>query len=344
MPEKRLKPLIIPIFIPHLGCPYRCVFCDQRKITSQSGREVDRNYVERVLNSAVDSKCFDPQHKPEVAFYGGTFTGISYDRMLELLEAVSPYIKDGLVVSIRVSTRPDTLDKRRLEIMKEYGVETVELGAQSMDNMVLKLSNRGHTADDTVNAVQLLRDYGFRVGIQLMPGLPGDSKEIFFQTTEEIIGIHPDMVRLYPAVVIRGTGLERLYKKGEYRALDLDEAVEICADSCVLFESKGIPVIRIGLMSSPQLLEKGRIIAGPWHPAFGFLVRSMIYQRNIRHYLPLPGEASLIKIFALKQEIPLLRGYRNQAIREIEAATQTRIIGIGTDETLSAGSIRVVTV
>ncbi len=341
MPERRLKPLIVPVFIPNEGCPYRCVFCDQERITSQFGQQITKAYVEQVLKKAIYSDGFDPARKPEIAFYGGTFTRLPFHRMQDLLEAVIPFIEQGFFTSVRVSTRPDALDEKRLKAMMEYGVSTVELGAQSMDDRVLVLSKRGHSAQDTVRATEILRRYGFRVGIQLMPGLPGDSKERFYSTITEVISLHPDMVRLYPALVISGTELARLYEKGSYAPLGLVEAVDVCMESCIRLENKGIPVIRIGLMSSPSLVEKGQIVAGPWHPAFGLLVRAGIYQRNIEAYLPDPGEASGIKLRVPKSEIPLVRGYENQGVKDIERKTGARVISIESDDALPQGCIRV---
>jgi histone acetyltransferase (RNA polymerase elongator complex component) len=335
----RPKHLIVPIFIPNQGCPHRCIFCEQERITSQVGQSVDGKHVKTILDRSIRTKDFNRQPNPEVAFFGGTFTRLPTSRIRELLETVNPYIQKGLFRSIRVSTRPDALDEERLELMKSYGVLTVELGAQSMDNEVLSLSKRGHTAGDTINAVQILREKGFRVGIQLMPGLPGDSEKKIHSTITEVIKLHPDMVRLYPTLVIQGTELARWYSEGRYRPMPLDGAVSVCIESCIRLEAKDIPVIRIGLMSSPSLLEKGQIVAGPWHPAFGFLVRSGIHQKGIEQDLPRLGEASKIKIRAPKREIPLLRGYKNLGLEWIERKTGARINGIETDDSILPGRV-----
>lgn len=341
MPERKLKPLIAPIFIPNQGCPHRCIFCEQEKITSQPGEAINRTHVERILDKAIHSKDFDLRRKPEVAFYGGTFTRLPLDLMNELLEAAAYYVKQGFFQSIRISTRPDALDENRLEVMKGYGVLTVELGAQSMDEHVLMLSNRGHTAEDTVKAVQVLKRYGFRVGIQLMPGLPGDSKERFRSTITKVIKLRPNMVRLYPAIVIRGTELAYLFRKGRYEPLRLEKAVEICAEGCVRLENQGIPVIRIGLMSSPTLLEEGQIVGGPWHTAFGFLVRSHIHHQNMQKDLPGWGVVSQIKIRAPKREIPLVRGYKNQGLQLIKRKTGAGVISVEPDDSILPGQVRI---
>jgi len=339
--EKQLKPLIVPIFIPNQGCPNRCIFCEQEKITSQSSQNINREHVVDILDKAINSKNYNVSRKPEVAFYGGTFTRLPLGRMRELIEGVVPYIRKGFFQSIRISTRPDALDKERLEEMKNYGVDTIELGSQSMDDEVLSLSQRGHTAEDTVRAVRILKKIGFRVGIQLMPGLPGDSDDKFRSTITKVINLQPDMVRLYPALVIRGTELAIWYEKGKYQPLRLEDAIDICIDSCIQFESEDIPVIRIGLMSSLSLLEKGQIIAGPWHPSFGFLVRSGVYQKRIKPFLPRPGTASKIKIIVPKREIPLLRGYKNQGIKWIEARTGTKVVKVESDDSIPPGRVRI---
>ena len=336
-----MKPLIIPIFISHSGCPHRCIFCDQEKITSQSVRVVGSDDVREVLEKAISSRRFDIRRNPEVAFYGGTFTGLPRERIKELLEAVAPYVRDRLISSIRVSTRPDFIDAESLKIMKVFHVRTVELGVQSLDEDVLLMARRGHTAVDVIRAVQMLKGSGFKVGIQIMPGLPGDSEERFRATIEKVIGLSPDMVRVYPALVIEGTGLARMYKEGSYRPLTLEKAVDLCAQGVARLEANGIPVIRIGLMSSPSLVEGMRIVSGPWHPAFGFLVRSAIHEKAIEPDLPAPGTARRIRIFAPEKEIPLIRGYKNRGIRIIEEKTGAEVLGVTVDDTLPGGEVRI---
>jgi histone acetyltransferase (RNA polymerase elongator complex component) len=339
--QRPRKPLIVPVFIPNQGCPHRCIFCQQEKITAQPIRPISGQEVKETLERAIGSAGFDVSKEPEVAFYGGTFTGLPVEKISELLEAVKPFVAQGYFKSIRVSTRPDALDGQRAEWIRHLGVTTVELGSQSMDDMVLGLSRRGHTAKDTVEAVHILRHHGFKVGIQLMPGLPGDSEESFMRTVEEVLTLHPDMVRLYPTVVIRGTELEAWYLEGRYRPLSLEEAVRICRMSCIHLEGEGIPVIRIGLMSSPSLLERGEIVAGPWHEAFGFLVRSAIHQEKIEPYLPAPGEAREITLRVPRREIPLVRGYKNTGLRVIEEKTGASIMEVLPDEGLAPGQIGV---
>jgi len=276
-----------------------------------------------------------------VAFYGGTFTNLPLAKMEEVLGAVSPYLEQGLFNSIRVSTRPDSVDIYRLELMRHYGVSTVELGVQSMDDKVLTLSKRGHTARDVINAVSLLRRHGFKIGIQLMPGLPGDTESIFNDTINKVIELNPDMARLYPVVVINGTELASMYNKGVFRPLRLDEAVRISGESCIRLEDNLIPVIRIGLMSSPSLLREGEILAGPWHSAFGFLVRSYIHHKKIQPLLSGFTGTAEIGIRAPMSEIPLVRGYKNEGVRLLEKKSGMRIRYIKSDNSIPNGRIEV---
>jgi histone acetyltransferase (RNA polymerase elongator complex component) len=335
---KTLRKFIVPIFISNQGCPHRCIFCDQKKITGEGKPEPE--LVEKNIKVALNSKRYKKEQGIEVAFYGGTFASLPVPYMKRLLEPVRRYIEKGIVSGIRISTRPDSINKEILSILKEYGVETVELGAQSLDDNVLRLSKRGHTAEDVFNSFQLLKAQGFKVGIQLMPGLPGDTKEVFRVTIQKTIELAPDMVRLYPTVVIKGTELEELYKKKLYRPLSLQEAVDICSEAVITLESKGIPVIRIGLMNSASLTKN--IVAGPWHPAFGFLVRSTAFIKDRVVPLLKKGNIKNEAVISIHSRlIPLLKGYKNEGIRIIEAETGIKIKQIRADESLLEEKIKV---
>jgi histone acetyltransferase (RNA polymerase elongator complex component) len=297
--------------------------------------------VRETLELARSSSAFFRRKHREIAFYGGTFAGLSDQRIRELLGAVAPYLREGVFHSVRVSTRPDSLDEKKADLLNGLGVSTIELGAQSLDDEVLRMTRRGHTAGDTEKAAKLLRQRGMKVGIQLMPGLPGDSAGRFLATVQKVIRIKPDMVRLYPVVVLRGTQLAQWFESGAYQPLALEEAVRICAESCLGFEEAGIPVIRIGLMTSPSLRAKGGVMAGPWHESFGHLVRSEIYQRRIEVLLPGPGEAQRITLRIPSKDLSLLRGHRNEGIRRIEKKTKAKIDGILADDSLPSGKIAV---
>ena len=340
MSGSRRSPFIVPIFVPNQGCPHRCVFCEQEKITSVKTGLPNSACVTRIIETAIRSRKYDPLHA-EVAFYGGTFTNLNLGAMNELLGAVAPFLEKGLFAGVRVSTRPDSLDLRKLGLMKRAGVRTVELGVQSMDDHVLALSGRGHSAVDSENAVGLLKRYGFRAGVQLMPGLPGDSRKVFLSTVKKVVELEPDMARIYPALVIKDTGLARMYEHGDYAPLALSEAVEICAEGCGMLENAGIPVIRIGLMSSPDLLLRGRILAGPWHAAFGFLVRCRIYQKIIEPQLPSYGRMERFTVRVRNRDVSLLRGHRNEGMKRISLMTGAEVLAVEGDNRLPPGKIEV---
>jgi len=270
--------MIIPLFISHAGCPHQCVFCNQKRITGRQALEPSAiaAVIERHLETAASSEAH------EIAFYGGTFTALPPALRKAFLDAALPFARSARIKSLRLSTRPDALDREILTELKAYRVATIELGVQSLDDKVLAASGRGHTAAQTVNAVRLLKDQGFRIGLQLMPGLPGDSAETFLRTVKAAIALNPDFVRIYPALVIRDTPLEQLYTAGRFTPLSLDEAVALCRQALLLFEDAGIDVIRIGLQPSEELEQDGTIKAGPYHPAFRQLVESSLLLDRMR--------------------------------------------------------------
>jgi len=271
--------MIIPLFIPHAGCPHQCVFCNQKNITGRAEPLAPAAVPVRVQKYLDTHRTDDPV---QVAFYGGSFTALLLEIQNAYLEAVQPFIRSGRVQGIRVSTRPDALGPEVLSLLRSHHVMTVELGAQSMDNSVLTLSSRGHTAEDTRSAVEQLRANGFTIGLQLMPGLPGDTETRFQKTVETVIRACPDFVRLYPALVIKDTPLELQHRSGAYAPLSLDQAVDWCKAALLRFEQAGIAVIRIGLQPTEELERPGTVLAGPFHPAFRDLVESSILLDQMR--------------------------------------------------------------
>ncbi len=207
-----------------------------------------------------------------MAFYGGSFTGLDRNLQEYFLDAAYKFVTNGLIDSIRVSTRPDYITDDGLLLLKRYRVTTVELGVQSMVDDVLRLSGRGHTAEETVNAVMLLKKYGFNICLQLMPGLPGDTEETILYTASKIIELKPDFARIYPTLVVRNTPLEEMYLRGRYTPWSLADMADVCRKLISLFNERGIPVIRLGLPASEALKEA--VVAGPYHPSFGGLVKN----------------------------------------------------------------------
>lgn len=267
---------IIPIFVPHKGCPHDCIFCNQKKITGQIG-EVTAEEVREKIEEYLATIPAEGSHI-EIAFFGGSFTAIPIQYQKELLEAAYPYFSTGRVKTIRVSTRPDCIDREILENLKKYGVGIVELGVQSMDEEVLRISNRGHSAEDVVKAAGLLREYGFILGVQMMVGLPGDTEEKDLETARRLVSLKPDIARIYPALVIKNTYMEDLYLKGEYEPLSVNEAASISKKLLVIFEGSGVNVIRIGLQPTENIEKDKDVVAGPFHPSMRQLVEALIYR------------------------------------------------------------------
>lgn len=262
----------ISIFVPHAGCPHRCSFCNQKTI-SGAQRPPTAEDVRRICSQALEQ--VGDRQNCEIAFFGGSFTAIERTYMLSLLGAAHEYVGENGFKGIRISTRPDFIDREILDILKAYGVTAIELGAQSMKNKVLDANERGHTAEDVYNASRLIREYGFELGLQMMVGLYKSSKKDELDTKDRIIRIHPDTVRIYPVVILKGTKLAELYASDEYRLLPFDDIVALCARMLREFEAEGIKVIKCGLHASDGV--EGDMVGGFYHPAFKELCESYIY-------------------------------------------------------------------
>ncbi len=303
-------PLVIPIFIPHQGCPQQCLFCNQHSITGEEGGRVDmaasvaatiREWLARPRRStpgmdapvspATRVAPAEGQSQVQVAFFGGSFTCLPEARQLEMLAAVQPFLQSGEVACIRLSTRPDCLDRAACSFLLSRGVRIVELGVQSLDDRVLQASWRGHDADDSRRAVALLQEAGLEVGIQLMPGLPLETTGSFLRTVREVIALAPAFVRLYPVLVVEQAGLAEMYRRGDYRPLSMNKALALTSRAKEMLAAAAIRVVRIGLQPSSAL--ERQLLAGPYHPAFGELVASRIWFKRIRTLLAAcPAKAS----------------------------------------------------
>ena len=280
-----MKPVTVPFFISHQGCPHTCVFCDQRTISGASGTLPT---AEQIL-ARIDLWSSTAGGRPlEVAFFGGTFTALPQEAQSKLLAPLQPLLKVGTVDSVRISTRPDAIDADRVAWLSERGVRTIELGVQSMDDAVLAASGRGHSAAEPINAIRCIKNGGLRAGAQLMPGLPGDTPASSFASLEQVISAGADFLRIYPTVVLKGTELARRYAAGEFAPLPLDRGVSLCKLLLQRAMQAGIPVVRIGLQAD-QGLDEESVLAGCWHPALGQLVRSRLYADLISRFVS-PGE------------------------------------------------------
>jgi histone acetyltransferase (RNA polymerase elongator complex component) len=272
--QQIMQPLIIPFFIPHAGCPHNCSYCNQH-LTGGTASVLP--HMQQVVDKVHEWTARSPDRFTEVAFFGGSFTMLPRQQQIGLLEAVQPLMDKNLVQGIRISTRPDALDNAHLALLSAYRVSTIEIGVQSLSDDVLQLASRGHCADDSLKAINRVAKAGFNTGAQLLPGLPGDSLAKALASLRGIIDAGADFVRIYPALVLAGTALAELYKKGKWQPLLLDEAVNWSAQMLLLAAREKIPVIRLGLQSDEGLIVGDTILAGPWHPAFGQLVRSKLY-------------------------------------------------------------------
>lgn len=276
---KRRNQLIIPVFIPHEGCPYRCAFCNQSKITGVN-QQSDEIVVNQTIRSYLD--IFDSESLPEkreVAFYGGSFTGLPEERQKRLLHAVQPSIQSGEVHSIRVSTHSLLVNPRNISLLKDNNVKTVELGIQSTNDRVLQAVGRPCDFETVESAVDSIRKNRLELGLQLMPGLPEDNETIFMKSVSDVIGLKPDFVRIYPTLVIKNTKLYEMYKLGEYIPWKLNRMVRLVKEAILAFQKENIPVIRVGLHSDPSMLEN--LVDGPYHPAFRYLVDSLIAREKM---------------------------------------------------------------
>ena len=286
-----MKHYNIPIFISHFGCPNACVFCNQVKI---NGRETDvtiedlRNIIDEYL------KILPKDSYKEVAFFGGTFTGISLGKQKEYLEGVKEYLDKGLVQGIRLSTRPDYINKEVLDQLKKYNVTTIELGVQSLDEDVLRKSARYYPIEVVYEASKLIKSYGIDLGIQLMPGLPGSTFETDLETAKKVVEIMPQNARVYPTLIIKDTEMERMYQRGEYEVFTLDEAIKRCRKIISLLELNGINIIRVGLQPSDDLRNGGVAVEGAFHPAFRELVDGEIYFDFLKKIKEKDGKLNII--------------------------------------------------
>ncbi len=287
-----LKHYNIPIFIPEMACPHQCIFCDQRKISGQQDIPTIAEVKQKIENYLATIPLKNSHI--EIGFFGGSFTGIPMKQQKEYLQAAAYYVINDRVKSIRISTRPDYIDKDILNLLKENHVETIELGAQSLDEEVLLRSGRGHGVNDIENAAELIKTKGFKLGLQMMIGLPYDTKEKALYTAKRIVELGADNTRIYPTLVIKGTVLEQQFVKNTYAPLSLVEAVQWSRDIYQYFEKHDVKVIRIGLHPSKELNSEHSLIAGPYHPSFKELVLTEIWKKHLFENINFKSNKSII--------------------------------------------------
>ncbi len=291
--------MIIPIFIPHEGCPNDCAFCNQRTISGKNRAPSEEETV-RIIEAHLDTMG---GFADEIAFFGGSFTGIDENKQNIYLSVAQKYIAEGKVGAIRLSTRPDYITEQTVKRLKSFGVKNIELGAQSMDEEVLRLSGRGHSAEDVENAAHIITENGVSLGLQMMTGLPGDTEEKCLYTAKRFLELGAVETRIYPTVVLKGTLLAELYKEGKYLPQSVEDSVSVSAKLYRFFIQNNIKILRIGLPDSAELREN--FVAGAYHPSLGELTMS----RNIRNIIEeTVKENTKIQIRAKKSMISKIVG------------------------------------
>ena len=305
-----LKHSNISIFVPHIGCPHQCSFCNQFSITG-SVKAPKPTDIDRAVIDAQKSKSYNPE-TTELAFFGGSFTAIDIEYQKQLLEVGFKHIKNGNISGIRISTRPDAINEEILAMLKGYGVTAIELGAQSLNDRVLRLNNRGHKVSDVVKAAKKIREHGFELGLQIMTGLYADSDASAIKTAEKVIEIKPDTVRIYPTIVLKDTDLEALYLDNIYKPQTLDNAVSLASKLYKMFTDNKIRVIRLGLHS----IEQNAYIDGPWHPAFSELCQSQILLNEVLGKIQEKGNYT---IYIGKSDVSKMIGQKRSNILHLES-------------------------
>lgn len=314
----------IPIFIPEEACPFRCVFCNQYNISGRV-QAPEPKAIAEIIRTHLST--IPREHaRVEVAFFGGSFTGLAPEKQIYYLETIVPWLKQGRVDSIRVSTRPDYITEDILGLLWDHGVRSIELGAQSMDDHVLKMAGRGHNAQQVADASQLILKKGFELGLQMMIGLPGDTRLKSWETARKIIELGASSTRIYPCLVIRQTDLAEYYAKGTYHPLELSHAVELTAELFSLFSTHQVKVLRMGLHPSEGLQSGAQLLAGPYHPAFGELVMTEVWKKRFQILRKSGG--ACIRIYTHPASINAAIGHKAQnRLWLLQAFEKVKFIG-----------------
>ena len=338
--DQARKPLVIPVFIPHSGCPHQCAFCNQSIITNQKSRLPDKTIIHHIVTQYLQYK--GKREPVELAFFGGNFLGLAHETIIGLLDLIAPYIHEKKIDGIRFSTRPDTITPKTLNLIRPYNISTIELGVQSMNDEVLLNSKRGHTGMDTIKAIDLLKQYPCKIGVQVMAGLPGDHEDSLFESTEKLAQLAPDFARIYPLMVLKGSLVEQWYKKDKYRPLSLEEGIRLVKKMYQIFQAAGVDVIRMGLQASDMMEDESMVLAGPWHPAFGHLVFSeLLYDaacNMIDQYSGLLKSKKFVLNVHPKSE-SRLRGDKNNNLKKLSLRYPELNLSIRLDETIPVNHV-----
>ena len=337
------KNYVIPVFVPHLGCPNDCIFCNQKSISGQK-KNITKEDARKIIDDFLKEIPKDESEK-EIVFFGGSFTAIKQNKQKELLELAYEYIEQGKVNSIRISTRPDCINKEILKMLKKYKVKTIELGVQSASDYILNRAGRGHTFKDVKKASKLIRLYGFKLGHQMMVGLPESTRIDEINTAKALIKLKPKMVRIYPVLVIKGTKLEQEYKQGKYKPLSVVQAVETCKELVRMFANKKIDIIRVGLQNTDEIQdpgnEKSEVVAGPFHPAFRQLVESsMWYDAIVNKIKKLNTKVKEVEVTVNPIDVNNVIGHKKENILKLKDTYDVDLI-IKQDEKIKQGKSKI---
>ncbi|MHB8137176.1 MAG: elongator complex protein 3 [Smithellaceae bacterium] len=333
------KPLIIPIFIMNSGCPQHCIFCNEKIAAGNYAPEVIKSFFDGEVASYLRWNK-DKMRRVEIAFYGGSFTGLEPEYQKRLLSWAGAYIEKGQVASIRISTRPDYIDDDRLNYLHSCGVRTIEIGAQSFNDDILRKSCRGHDARATVEAMKMLKAHGFTTGLHLMAGLPLETLESFTETLARTVELRPDTARIHPVLVFKDTPLADEFREGRYQPLGLDEAIKWCRLAWEMLTPEGIRIIRFGLQVTPEMSREGAVLAGPMHPAFGSLVYSAIfYSATLKLLREVPKHTRELRFSVAEHDLSNFRGLGNKNVEAIKKLYPDAQIVIDSDREGIPGNI-----
>lgn len=310
-----MKKRIIPIFVPHRGCPHDCIFCNQKKITGVS-TDITSDDVRNIIEEYL--KTIDKDASVEVAFFGGSFTAIDIDIQRNLLSVAKEYVDKNIIDDIRMSTRPDCINDEILTMLKEYKVSIIELGVQSLDDKVLIDSVRGHSDKDVFESAELIKKYGINLGLQMMIGLPSDTEEKCIYTAKKFIDLKPDCVRVYPTLVVKETGLEKLLQENKYNPFSLEESIDIVKKVLVLFYINNVNVIRVGLQATEDIAIGKEVLAGPYHPAYRELVESKMYGDYIEHLIKKYNAKKNIDVLVNKKNVSRILGNKKSNVKNLK--------------------------
>ncbi len=336
---------IIPVFVPHLGCPNDCIFCNQKSISGQKEqmtKEKAKEIIDKFLNE-IQRKAGEKEI--EIAFFGGSFTAIEEEKQEQLLSTAYEYVKEGKVDSIRISTRPDCINRTILKRLKKYKVKTIELGVQSANDYILKRAGRGHTFEDVKKASKMIRRYRFVLGHQMMVGLPESTRIDEINTAKKLIKLKPKMVRIYPVLVIKGTKLEKELQEGKYQPLTVVQAVETCKELVRMFDSKNIDIIRVGLQNTDEISDpnykESEVVAGPFHPAFRQLVESaMWYDAVVDKIKKLNVKVKEVQVTVNPIDANNVIGHKKENIQKLKDTYDVDLI-IKQDEAIKQGKSKI---